>query len=198
MKSLWTRGNTHACTPAHTQTHMLNAYTHTETFQPSQAEAGAAPQRRKEANASTVQLKEKKKKGVRVFFSWIYLDARSHLAFSLLSLSLFAFCLSRLVSDPPRRIAAVKLLTSSSCSVVTLCSARSSACVCRACVWLSVTFFDVFIRLSRDLGRNRGLRKEWEFPLSCPLLRGRGRAALMPSAGGGPPFNGLISAPFNT
>lgn len=139
MKSLWTRGNTHACTPAHTQTHMLNAYTHTETFQPSQAEAGAAPQRRKEANASTVQLKEKKKRRAGPFFLNLPRRPFTSRILSVVSLSL------RLLSLPPGFRSSQ---TNRSCQTfdVFILLGRdpvlgSKLCLCLPCVCVAVSHF---------------------------------------------------------
>lgn len=176
---------------------MLNAYTHTETFQPSQAAAGAAPQRRKEANGSTAQLNKKKKKA-KQSERFLFPPNPSQRPFTSRILSVVsplpAFCLSSLVSDPSQ--------TDRSCQTIDVFISlgrdpvlASELCLCLPCVRVAVSHFffkisDVFIRLSCDLGRNRGLRKEWEFPLPCPRLRGRGSVALTPSAGGGPPFNG--------
>ncbi|MEQ2265308.1 hypothetical protein XENORESO_005141 [Xenotaenia resolanae] len=84
--------------------------------------------------------------------------------------------LSFLVSDHLRRIPAVKLLTSSSASVMTLLSAAKLPVYQCACEWLSLRVFDIFIRLSHDLDLNQGYRKDEGVPsllyflCSSPLL----------------------------
>lgn len=113
--------------------------------------------------------------------------------------------LSFLVSDHPRRITAVKLLTSSSASVMTPHSAAKLPVYMCACERLSLRVFDVFIGLSHDLDLNQGYRKDEGGPsflcflCSSPLLPvmdpsttvGGAAHVLMPSA-----VSGLLSPPF--
>lgn len=144
MKSMWTQGNT-------------------ETFQPSQA--GSRIEQNQTTENTEARGEDGKTKSRRLLF-----HSLCPFTFQILSVvsPLSASCLSLLVSAPPRRIAAVKLLTSSSTSVMTLHSAvKLSVYVCAR---LSVRVFDVFIRISHDLGLNHGFRKEGEFPLSCVPL----------------------------
>lgn len=69
-----------------------------------------------------------------------------------------------LIPDHPRRIAAVKLLTSSSASVMTLHFAAKLSLYLWVCERLSLRVFDGFISLSHDLYLNQGFRKEEGVP----------------------------------
>lgn len=111
MKSLWTEG-----------THMQTR-SHTETFQPSQA-----PSRIEEIRTTEKKEASRERDG-----ETKSRRLRFHSTSSAVHISHSLCCLSSLVSDPPRRIAAVKLLTSSSTSVVTpLCATQLflQVCVC--------------------------------------------------------------------
>lgn len=108
--------------------------THTETFQPSQAVSRIRRQK-KEAGKETVKQKAEGSS---------FIPPLQPFTFQILSVVSppLASCLFSLVSDPLRRIAAVKLLTSSSTSVMTLRSAVKlsvSVCVCE-CVAVSQSF----------------------------------------------------------
>lgn len=95
----------------------MQTRSHTETFQPSQALSRIEEIR-------TTEKKEASRERE---------NQEAPLSFHLFSRSHSLCCLSSLVSDPPRRIAAVKLLTSSSTSVVTpLCATKLflQVCVC--------------------------------------------------------------------
>lgn len=167
MKSLWTQGNTH--THPHTRTH-----THIPTLPGSEQNHTTEE---KEANGETVQQNAEGSSFIPPLHPF---TSQIPSVVSLLS----AFCLSSLVSDPPRRIAAVKLLTSSSTSVMTLHSALNSPSVgVRVCGCQSV--FDIFIGLSHDLGLNHSFRKEGEFLLSCSPLFVPFAPDDEPPAGGG-------------
>lgn len=141
MKSLWTEAT-------HTQTHSLPG---------SEQEWAESDDRERRPAERQWNKKQKAPLSFR-------LSSRSHFKFSLLFL-LRSSLLFFLASDPLRRIAAVKLLTSSSTSVMTLTLQRNSVCVA-----VSQRVFDVFIRLSHDLGLNQGFRKEGESLLSCVFL----------------------------
>lgn len=176
MKSLWMEG-----------THMQTR-SHTETFQPSQALS----------RIEEIQTTEKKeasrerKPGGSAFipplqpFTFHILSVVSPPSFPILPDGSQLSNFWRL--HPPRSWPrSVRL---------------NSFCKC-VCVWLSAKVFDVFIRLSHDLGLNQGFRKRGSslalvFLHSPPLhqvtnpQQGRGSSVLMPSA-----VSGLLSTPLS-
>lgn len=108
-------------------TSMKSLYTHTHTHRNIPTLPGS------EQNHTTEKEKKKKKEAngetvTQNAEGSSFIPPLHPFKFQILSVvsPLSAFCPSSLISDPPRRIAAVKLLTSSSASVTTLNSALNS------------------------------------------------------------------------